>query len=377
MPFLSFRTSEFHPLTLTMRIENMLYGITSLHARWETAIQSNTIPSNRWIEPTVLPDSSIIEAIKSLSVNQVLRKGDIILAAHLDDLRHGKMMKKQSIDILDELDAVTYDHSCERIDSLQYMIDHNKDQIIKDWETDEKSINWSRPSPYKNTFVVPDVHLTDVIIDDRQGPVIIHKGVTILPGAKIMGPIVLLPDAVVKMGVELYPGSTIGSHTTVSGEIKNTIIHEYSAKGHAGYLGDSILGRWNNFGAGTTVSNVANTFSQVRIEDWSTGQKVTYDAIKRGLVTGDFVKLGILTKVYRGTSIGSFSSIATGKAIKGNIPALTWWTEDQRICYQTNQLREHCQRQMALYQQSWTDEWENMLSRLSVISENTEKRDVQ
>src|SRR5690625_5866259 len=82
-----------------------------------------------------------------------------------------------------------------------------------------------------------------------------------MPGEKYKGPIVILEGSLVKMSSELYPGSTFGKNTTLNGEIKNVIIHDFSAKGHEGYLGDSILGRWNNLGAGTTVSNLKHTFS--------------------------------------------------------------------------------------------------------------------
>lgn len=364
MPFLALRAHDFYPLTLTMPVENMLFGMFSLRERWNKISEKEPDLLKRWVEPTVLPDLSLISAIKALSVNQVLKQDKLLLAAHLDDQLHGEMIEKRSSDFLDKVDVVTYDRPFEWIDSLQYMIAHNKDQIIKDWETSDKNINWTKPHRYNNTHISPDVHLPDVSIDDRQGPVIIHQGVTILPGAKIMGPIVLLPESLVKMGAELYPGSTIGHHVVVNGEVKNAIIHEYTAKGHAGFLGDSILGRWNNFGSGTTVSNVANTFSDVRIKDWNTGLPENYDTLKRGLITGDFVKLGILSKTYRGTAIGSFCSIATGNAITGNIPPFTWWTEKDKIRYEADPLRKHCERQMALRQLTWNDEWEVALSRL-------------
>lgn len=364
MPFIRFRTNKFFPLTLSMPLENMLFGGDTLRSRWQRVLNQHAGLSEHWIEPTVLPDTSLIKAIKELQINQVLKQEEIVLAARLDNELNAQFHQNQSITLINDLDYLPYPGPCKVISSLQYMIDHNKEQIIEDWRNGIDNNSLIRHPDHSNTFTAPDIHLSQVYIDDRQGPVVIHKGVTVLAGAKIMGPVVLHPHSFVKMGAELYPGSTIGRHVVVSGEIKNAIIHEFSAKGHAGYLGDSILGRWNNFGAGTITSNVANTFSKARIEDWNTGEIIQLETIKRGLVTGDFVRLGVLSKTYRGTAIGSFSSIATGDAIMGNIRELTWWAGEQQIEYNVDQLRIHCQRQMALRHLTWTDEWENALSRL-------------
>lgn len=377
MLFLSLRTSIFYPLTLSMPPENILFGGQTLGTRWKKAINHHADLTDRWVEPTVIPDSSLIEAIKGLQKNQVLKQEDVVLGVHLDKELNAKFSQNQEINVLDEVDTVSYPGSCRKISSIQYLIDHNKDQIIEDWENDVNNNSLIRHPGYKNTFTDPGMDLQHVYIDDRQGPVVIHKGVQVLAGAKIMGPLVILPDSVVKMGAELYPGSTFGRRVVISGEIKNVIIHEYSSKAHAGYMGDSILGRWNNFGGGSITSNVVNTFSNAQVKDWNSGETVHLDTLKRGLITGDFVKLGVLSKTYQGTAIGSFSSIATNNAISGNIREFTWWTEKQRIKYEPDLLRKHCQRQMAQRQKTWTEEWENALSFLLEKNSPVKKQNIQ
>ncbi|MBY5957390.1 hypothetical protein KUV50_04525 [Membranicola marinus] len=364
MPFLTLRTPDFYPLTLSMPLENMMFGLYSLRVRWNKVFENNPVLSQRWIEPTILPDPELLSAIKALSTGQVLKQDELVIAVHPNHHYSGDLMKNVGSEDLDKMEVINFEKSFKWIDSLQYMILHNKDQINEDWSRNENANNWFQPAQLENTFTAPGFHLSDVTIDDQEGPVILHKGATILPGARIKGPVVVFPHATVKMGAKLYPGCTIGRHVVVSGEIKNTIIHEYSSKGHNGYLGDSILGRWNNFGAGTTISNVANTFSNVRFKDWQTGHTIEYNTLKRGLITGDFVKLGVLSRTYRGTAIGSFCSIATNQPITGNIPTFTWWNEDHRTDYKPKDLRAHCQRQMALRNCKWTDEWERALINL-------------
>ncbi len=349
MHFLPFLTKDFYPLTLTMDLENVLFGAMSLGDRWRRIGKQHIFDHQIWVEPTVMPDPTLVDAFYALLPGQALVQEDLLVAICL----------RESDNILDfaypiqnwklSYEIVEWSAPLDRITSLQYLIDHNADQIRRDGETgtpDHRDLT-------KN-----------VIIDEQQGPVIVDKKATILPGARIMGPVAILSGAVVKMGAEIYPGSTIGSYVVANGEIKNAIIHEYSAKGHAGFLGDSIIGRWNNFGAGTTTSNVSNTFSNVRFEDWNTGEEVVTEVLKRGLVTGDFVKLGIMTKTYRATAIGPFSSIATLDAIQGNIPPMTWWTDSDKTRYNPDQLRTHCRRQMALKGIVWDEIWESGLQNL-------------
>lgn len=364
MPYLSIRKSEFFPLTLTMGLENILFGTMTLGDRWQGEIKMFPKLSDKWIEVTVLPNETLIQAIQSLDDDQVLKKGDTVLAVHISGQPSREGKDKSPSPMLHKLQEVPYDGPLEIITSLQYLIDHNATRIIQDADAGLASGSGGRHEKFPHSFIDPRTEIQRIIIDDRQGPVVIKKNATILPGAKIMGPISILPGVVVKMGAELYPGSTFGNHAVINGEIKNSIIHEHSAKGHAGYLGDSILGRWNNLGAGTTVSNVSNTFSKVRFRDWNTDKEVTYDTVKRGLVTGDFVKLGILSKIYRATAIGSFSSIATAQSIQGNISPLTWWSDDKISKYGLDQLRDHCRKQMKLHGHQWSGDWEEVLSGL-------------
>jgi len=56
-------------------------------------------------------------------------------------------------------------------------------------------------------------------------------------------------------------GTPRSALVVVHGEVSTTAMLGYANKGHYGFLGHSVLGRWVNFGAGTTTSNLKSTTS--------------------------------------------------------------------------------------------------------------------
>ncbi|MBL8887517.1 MAG: hypothetical protein JNK16_12735, partial [Phycisphaerales bacterium] len=102
-----------------------------------------------------------------------------------------------------------------------------------------------------------------VIIDLEHGPVAIGQDVTIRPGVTLIGPCAFLPHCTVLDKALIKGNTAIGPHCKVAGEVGGTIFQGYSNKGHDGHLGDSYVGEWTNLGAGTTNSNLLNTYAEV------------------------------------------------------------------------------------------------------------------
>jgi len=67
--------------------------------------------------------------------------------------------------------------------------------------------------------------------------------------------------------------SAIGPWCVIHGEVSTTAMLGYANKGHYGFLGHSVLGRWVNFGAGTTTSNLKSTYGPVRLDVGARGWK--------------------------------------------------------------------------------------------------------
>jgi hypothetical protein len=92
------------------------------------------------------------------------------------------------------------------------------------------------------------------------------------------------------------------------GEIKNSVIMGYSNKAHDGYLGDSVVGEWCNFGAGSTNSNVKNTAGEVKIWDMGSQEYVEVGQ-KCGLIMGDYSRISINASINTGSTIGVSSNV--------------------------------------------------------------------
>lgn len=145
-----------------------------------------------------------------------------------------------------------------------------------------------------------------VTLDLRRGPIFIGESVRVMSHTRIEGP------CFVGDGTVVFPGSNVASSyigpvCRVGGEVESSVVLGYSNKRHYGYLGHSYVGEWVNLGAGTTVSNLKNTYGTVRVR--LGGASVDTGRIFLGPVIGDHVKSAIGTLVFSGKSVGSFSHI--------------------------------------------------------------------
>lgn len=101
------------------------------------------------------------------------------------------------------------------------------------------------------------------VLDESAGPIIIGSGAVIGAFCVLQGPLVIGDNSIVKPHSHIS-SSVTGPHCRVSGEISGSIFQGYSNKQHAGFVGNSYIGEWVNLGAGTTTSNLKNTYSHAR-----------------------------------------------------------------------------------------------------------------
>lgn len=189
-------------------------------------------------------------------------------------------------------------------------------------------ISRSLPSDnhYRNTdniFLEDNVQIHFSVINADEGPVYIGKNVEIMEGSLLRGPLAILENSVIKMGAKIYGATTIGPHSVAGGEIKNSILMGFSNKSHDGYLGDSVIGKWCNWGAGTSNSNLKNTASPVMV--WSNSENAFLNAgYKCGLLMGDYSRSAINTTFNTGSVVGVcchiFGNTPSGKLSKN----FTW-----------------------------------------------------
>ena len=93
-------------------------------------------------------------------------------------------------------------------------------------------------------------------------------------------------------------GALVGAHS----EVKGSILLPGAKAPHQNYVGDSILGRDVNLGAGTILSNVKNVGREVTFR--VAGELVHTGLRKFGAVLGDGCKTGCNTVLNPGTLLG-------------------------------------------------------------------------
>ena len=148
-----------------------------------------------------------------------------------------------------------------------------------------------------NVDIPPGVHM----LGDK---IAIGTGCRIEPGAVLVGPAILGEGVTVRTGayiredVILEAGSMVGAHS----EVKGAIFLPGAKAPHQAYVGDSILGRDVNLGAGTILSNVKNVGREVSFRHQ--GEVVHTGLRKFGAVLGDGCKTGCNTVLNPGVLLG-------------------------------------------------------------------------
>jgi UDP-N-acetylglucosamine diphosphorylase/glucosamine-1-phosphate N-acetyltransferase len=126
------------------------------------------------------------------------------------------------------------------------------------------------------------------------------------------------------MGARIYGPCSFGPECRVGGEVSNTVMVGWTNKGHDGFVGSSVLGAWCNLGAGTTTSNLKNTYGEVRIYRRSAGQPVPSGRNFCGVLMGDHVKCGIGTLLNTATVIGTGAQLFGPGLPPKHVPEFVW-----------------------------------------------------
>lgn len=161
-------------------------------------------------------------------------------------------------------------------------------------------------------------------IEDRD-TVVIGEGTFVEPGAYIIGPAIIGKNCQIRNGAYIRGDVIVGNNCIVghASELKNCIMLDTAQCPHFAYVGDSILGRRVNLGAGTKLSNVP----VLSFKDEKTGKRPTikitvngkqYDTglPKFGAVIGDGCQTGCNTVTNPGCLIGPNTLIYPNVSLK-------------------------------------------------------------
>ncbi|MDR0438024.1 MAG: glucose-1-phosphate thymidylyltransferase [Bacteroidales bacterium] len=334
--------SNLLPLTFTRPTADLRVGITTIREKWESLLSAQTSTltekylekkfptikkaNNILIDGSVIPTTGLVAQIKKLKANQALSCEDMIVAFRMNEEGLGG-----SDDAFENMEEVEFTGDLIKINHLWDLYLLNDEMIRKDFARLTESRKSEKIS--KTNIVIGDVNhifvekgakIEGAILNASIGPIYVGNNAEIMEGACIRGPFAMNENAQVKMGAKIYGATTLGPYAKVGGEVQNVIFIGYSNKPHDGYLGNSVVGEWCNIGAGTSSSNLKNTYDEVKLWSYTwetfepTGQQFC------GLFMGDHTKVAIQTSFNTGTVIGVGATVFGSGFQRNFIASFTW-----------------------------------------------------
>ncbi|TFG13359.1 glucose-1-phosphate thymidylyltransferase [Candidatus Thorarchaeota archaeon] len=153
-----------------------------------------------------------------------------------------------------------------------------------------------------------------------KGDVVVDPSAHIKSGAYIEGPVYIGPECVVGPNCYIRAYTALVARVKIGNavEIKNSIIMENTNIGHLSYVGDSIIGRNSNFGAGTITANLRHDDQTVRVAVKE--ERVDSGRRKLGAIIADDVKTGIGTSIAPGVVMATGARTGVGTIVERDVP---------------------------------------------------------
>ena len=168
----------------------------------------------------------------------------------------------------------------------------------------------------------------------------IENNVTVEAGSRLEGPIFIGAHSQIK-GARISH-SSIGQYCKIGGEVSNSIINSFTNKGHYGFVGHSYIGSWVNLGAGTTTSNMKNTYGTISIA--FNGKVIDSEKQFLGSIISDHCKCGIGTHLNCGSTIGFGSNLFGTEIHDKTIPDFSWGESGKYETLQIDKFTEIIER---------------------------------
>ena len=151
----------------------------------------------------------------------------------------------------------------------------------------------------------------------RGEGIVVDATATVEAGAYLIGPCYVGPRAVVRSGAYVREYSWICADAVVghATEVKHSILLPGAKAPHFNYVGDSILGKGANLGAGTKLSNLRNDGGEVHVR--LDGQRIPSGLRKFGAVLGEGVATGCNSVTNPGVVLGCNSTVWPNVTVTG------------------------------------------------------------
>ena len=346
--------NQLLPFTFTRPVADIRVGILTIREKWEKFLGSTTttvteeylsdkfpmveLEQNVLINASFCPSKNLVLLIKNLQENQAIFFNDEPLAFYATE--------DQEIDFTTFTITQYTDDDVLRIENTWDIFQKNAQAIQRDFElltqgrTSEAIPKTTIAYNPKHIFIEKGAKVMCASLNATDGPIYIANDTLVMEGATIQGPFALCEHSSVKMGAKIYPGTTIGPHCKVGGEVSNSVLMGFSNKGHDGYLGNSVLGYWCNLGADTNTSNLKNNYAEVRLWDYDSEKFAKTGTQFCGLMMGDHSKCGINTMFNTGSVVGVSANIFGAGYPRNFIPSFSWGGSSGMQTYNTKKAFE-------------------------------------
>jgi acetyltransferase-like isoleucine patch superfamily enzyme len=144
----------------------------------------------------------------------------------------------------------------------------------------------------------------------------ISPGVLLESSATVYGPTFLGPGSTVRQGAYVRGSVYLGTDALIghATEAKNSILLDNAKAGHFAYLGDSIIGKDVNLGAGTKLANLKMSYHPYHFT--VDGVSLSVERRKFGAILGDGVETGCNSVTNPGTLIGQNSKVMPNASVR-------------------------------------------------------------
>lgn len=328
------------PLTYTRPIADLRVGILTISEKWQKHLNVSSVgfqtatylqekyqtqatdSETIWVIDGTLPNPDLVASVKNLDAGQVLTSDNRLLVARGKDDPTTQPDQYEKIAIENGVSIVSRTWDLFRLNGQEIKQDFHlltrgrKSAPI----TDPHTIVYGK----ENIFLEEGATVRAAVLNAETGPIYLGRDSEVQEGALIRGPFAMGDHSIVAMGAKLRGDTSAGPYCKMGGEISNSVFWGYSNKGHDGFLGNSVIGQWCNFGAGSNNSNLKNNYDPVRMWDFASGRFEHTGLQFCGLIMADHTKCAINTQFNTGTTVGVAANIFGEGFPRTIVPSFSW-----------------------------------------------------
>lgn len=371
------------PLTALMPACKIRVGIETIEEKWGSYLNAkrycyhtadylsaaypkgNSKEDQLLINGRICPNKALVEAVLKLKPGQVLFSRGIPLAGYGSDQNFETI--NGLVHEIKNAEKIDFDGAFTFLSEPYDVFRNNAGELKADFDRLTKARKSAAIHP-SNTVLGNEVFLEEgakvkcSVLNSESGPIYIGKNAEVMEGCMIRGGFAMNESSTLKMGAKIYGATTIGMHVKAGGELNNSVIFDFSNKGHDGFLGNSVIGSWCNLGADTNNSNLKNNYGPVRSWSYKTENFENTGLQFCGLIMGDFSKTGINTMLNTGTVAGVATNIFGGGFPPKFIPDFSWGGAEGFAEYNLEKAFEAADRMMERRKKTLSTEQRDILT---------------